>query len=306
MQVVGVDFGTTNVRIATWDSSQPDLTPQSVLIGQEGASTMPAVIAFQRQPGGAVTTFVGEDADVLEKGPDTVVVDNIKRWALAGDAYVRWHLGASKVASPDWWNPETRRVEVWDQEFRAQEIIRQILAEAFRRANLSGEFEWRAGCPVQAGLAYRSELAEVLSEFGGRNEISSIIEEPVLFLVLAHRLEALSPGSYLVYDVGGGSFDCTLAEVREDGKMAVYAAQGNPTLGGVFIDQLLTDEIGYEGAPFRLRRAKERLTPSGGSQDVDGRVNLTWANLEKVLNQALFIDRTLVTMREGYISAKVM
>ena len=152
MQVVGVDFGTTNVRIATWDSSQPDLIPQPVLIGQEGASTMPAVVAFQRQPGGAVTTFVGEDADVLEKGPDTVVVDNIKRWALVGDAYVRKHLKAREVSCPDWWNPKTRRVEVWGQEFRAQEIIRQILAEAFRRADLTGEFEWRAGCPVQAGL----------------------------------------------------------------------------------------------------------------------------------------------------------
>ena len=30
MQVVGVDFGTTNVRIATWDSSQPDRTGRGI------------------------------------------------------------------------------------------------------------------------------------------------------------------------------------------------------------------------------------------------------------------------------------
>ena len=53
---------------------------------------------------------------------------------------------------------------------------------------LLGLFEWRAGCPVHAGLDYRSELAEVLSGFGGSNMVGSIIEEPVLFLELALRL----------------------------------------------------------------------------------------------------------------------
>ena len=65
MQTVGVDFGTTNVRIATWDSTQPGLLPQTQRIGQGDASTMPAVIAFQRRPRGATSTIVGEDADAL-------------------------------------------------------------------------------------------------------------------------------------------------------------------------------------------------------------------------------------------------
>ena len=62
MRIVGVDFGTSNVRIAAWDSDRADVTPQPLRIGQADASTMPAVVAFQRQARGTVTTLVGEDA----------------------------------------------------------------------------------------------------------------------------------------------------------------------------------------------------------------------------------------------------
>ncbi len=175
MQVVGVDFGTTNVRIATWDSNRPDVIPESRLIGEVGASTMPAVVAFQRQPDGSVTTTVGEDANILEDGPDTVVVHNIKRWALSSDPYVKWQLDSRGTPKPCWWNQETRRVEALGQELPVKEVMRLILSEAFRRANITGEFEWRAGCPVHAGLEYRSELAEILSEFGGENKVSSVV-----------------------------------------------------------------------------------------------------------------------------------
>lgn len=61
MQVVGVDFGTSNVRIAQWDT-ESGLTPAPVRLGKEGESIMPAVIAFRRQADGAISTMVGEDA----------------------------------------------------------------------------------------------------------------------------------------------------------------------------------------------------------------------------------------------------
>lgn len=310
MQVAGVDFGTTNVRIATWDSSDPDVPPRSLFIGQGDASAvMPAVIAFQRQAGGAVSTVVGEGADILDDGPSTLVVRNIKRWALSSDPFVRWHLESGNTPFPPWWNPETRCIEAWGQEIPVQEAMRQILDEAFRRAQrvgLSGEFEWRAGCPVHAGLDYRSELAQVLAEFGGNNKVASVIEEPILFLLLAHRRQRLEPGSYMVYDMGGGSFDCAIAEVESTGRMTVYASHGDPLLGGVAIDEQLRDKLDYNGRPDRLRTAKERLTPQGPDQPVDDDTSLSWTDLEEVLKKSMFFDRTLVAMREAYISAKVI
>ena len=57
MQIVGVDFGTTNVRIASWDSSLEDVAPRPILVGQGDSYTMPAVVAFQREPGGGISTL---------------------------------------------------------------------------------------------------------------------------------------------------------------------------------------------------------------------------------------------------------
>ena len=306
MQVVGVDFGTTNVRLSIWDSDRPEAVPESCLIGQGDASAMPAVIAFQRQPDGSVATVVGEDAELLQDGAETVVVDNIKRLALAGDPYVRWHLESRRTPWPTWWNPNTRCVEVWGQEFPVRELLQRILSEAFGRANLTGEFEWRAGCPVHAGLDYRSELAEVLSELGGENKISSVIEEPILFLVLANRLGKLDPGSYMVYDVGGGSFDCALAEVGTDGEMTVYAAHGNPKLGGALIDELLREKLGYPGSALSLKLAKEQVSPSDPIRALDGGFSLGWPDVEQVLDEAKFVGWTQAAMREAYIVAKVL
>ena len=59
MQVVGIDLGTTNLRISTWDSDQPDTIPQPLTIGQGDSYTMPTVVAFRRQPGGEIETIVG-------------------------------------------------------------------------------------------------------------------------------------------------------------------------------------------------------------------------------------------------------
>ena len=306
MQVVGVDFGTTNVRIATWDSDG-ELTPRPLMIGQGGESTMPAVIAFQRQAD-SVSTVIGEDADELVDDEDTVVVRNIKRWALSSDLFVQWHLDTSRSSPPEWWNPETRCIEALGEEFPVWGVIRRILAEAFRRATqagLNGAFEWRAGCPVQADLEYRSELAAALTEFGGNNRVSSVIEEPILFLALANRLETLDPGSYLVYDLGGGSFDCALAEVETDGQMTVYASSGDPLLGGSTIDLLLKERLEYTGSLRLLRVAKEQLAPSNPEQAVESTA-LRWSDLEDVLKKDQFIGRTQAAMREAYISAKVI
>ena len=307
MQVVGVDFGTTNVRIATWDSTQPELPPQPLLIGEGDSYNMPAVVAFQRQPGGVVMPVVGQDADALRDGPDTVVVRNIKRWALSDDPFVSWHLKGGKVERSYWWNHETRSVDALGQQHPVREIMRLILVEAIHRAGISGDFVWRAGCPVHAGLGYRSELAGVLSEFGGSSKVAHVVEEPILLLALIHRLRTLVPGSYLGYDLGGGSFDCAIAEVGEGRQMTVYASHGHPLLGGVMIDDLLAKMLGYEeGDQKSLRTAKELLGPSSPQQNVAVGVNLSWRDLEETLDRAKFPGRTLAAMREAYISAKVL
>ena len=310
MEIIGIDFGTTNVRISTWDPDDPNAgLPQSRLIGRGETTVMPVVIALRRQPGGEVSKVVGEDADSLEDGPDTLVIRNIKRWALSNDAYVRWRLEVSETEWPTWWNPEMGCVEVWGQHFQVKELVADILKEAVSRAGLPDSFEWRAGCPVQAGYDYRSMVSQVLSEIAGQGRVEWVVDEPVLFLSAAQRnidpdSDFRLEGSYLVYDLGGGSFDCTLVEVRASGEMIVYGADGDPLLGGSNIDRELAAK--FKGQENLLRLAKEQLSPDNATVPFGGSVDLTWTDIEAELKGGKFLQRSLMAMRDAYISSKTV
>lgn len=308
MEIAGIDFGTTNVRISTWDSDDPNAgLPQPRLIGRGDTTVMPVVVALQRQAGGEVSVVVGEDADSLEDGPNTLVIRNIKRWALSGDEYVKWRLEVSETDWPTWWNPELGCIEAWGQHFQANHLISEILKEAVGRAGLPQRFEWRAGCPVQAGYDYRSMLADVLSEIAGQGRVEWVIDEPVLFLAAAQR--NIDPdsrfklsGSYLVYDLGGGSFDCTLVDVREDGEMIIFGADGDPLLGGSNIDRMLSAK--FAGAENLLRLAKEQVSAENPSVPFGGSHALTWDDVENELRQGRFVTRSMMAMRDAYITGK--
>ncbi len=309
MQVVGIDLGTTNLRVSTWDPESGQL-PQPLTIGQGDAYTMPTVVAFRRQPGGEVETIVGEDADNLEDNSNQVVVRNVKRFALAHDPFVRWHLEVRETGWPSWWNRDSRCIQIWGQEFPVKDLLSLMLQEAFRRAELEPGFEWRAGCPVHAGLTYRSELAQVITDLGGagKGEVSRIVEEPLLLLALAHELGALKPdtdkpvSSYMVYDLGGGSFDCALCQVGAR-QMIIYGADGNPVIGGSDIDHLLAGYLEHTGNPNLLRLAKEVVGPST-PQNLPGGKTLSWEDYKRAVKEGQFITKTLSAMRDAYIGAK--
>lgn len=229
-KIVGIDFGTTNVRIAQWDSDDEKLISASCEIGRIPIRRfwMPAVIAFEKSLDGKVEVKVGEDADILDDNdPNAVVVRNVKRYATASDKNVRevleWSLtpkeGTDGVGPwPDWMDMSNLSIRAWDGPVSVQEAIKLILKEAISRAGLAGETaEWRAGCPVSSDLAYRKALIAALDELGCGGMVEWVSEEPLLLVALGDARGTLAPGSYMVYDLGGGSFDCAVVEI-EDGK----------------------------------------------------------------------------------------
>ena len=311
MQIVGIDFGTTNVRISTSDTNSPDVPPEPKLIGLGGSYTMPAVAALIRQPDGNVEIIVGDDADNLSESPNQLVLRNLKRCALASDSYVEQRLTEWDY----WWDADSRCVQAWGREFPIRDLISSILSEALTKAEIEPGFEWVAGCPVHAGLEYRVELAEIVTSLGGlgKGEIHRVVEEPVLLLTLAYHLGRFEPNSsYLVYDLGGGSFDCALAQFEEDQQsdgslnMVVYGAHGDPSLGGSDIDLALAKSLDHSENMNILRIAKEALSPANPSQDLLGGRSLDWKILEETVRSLKFDFKTTVTMREGYREAKVV
>ena len=312
MQIVGIDFGTTNIRISTWDSDEPDLVPDPQTMGAGESKIMPAVVAFRQQQSGEVDILVGDDAEGLEVGTDQKVFRNLKRCALASDPYVRQRL----TNLPEEWDSETRCLSVFGREYSIRDLISRMLKHAFDTAGISPGFEWVAGCPVHAGLEYRADLAEIVTELGGAGAgaLNRIVEEPILALVAAYRLGRLQAGSsYLVYDLGGGSFDCALAQIEgassdtDDLAMVVYGARGDPGLGGSDIDDFLKAKLEVDDRDIiQLRGAKEAVRPTNLQQPLPGNKTLSWTDVEEAVKQLLFLFKTTVTMRESYRDAKVV
>ena len=310
-QFIGVDFGTTNVRLATWDPEE-DRPPRSILIGAQNTPAMPAVIALELQPDGDIAKLIGEEADELQDEENRrLVIRNIKRFALSGDSYVQWHLDVRNAHEespkwpPSWWNPESDCVQVWGRDFPVWDLIGDILYEAFWRADIQGDYEWRTGCPVHSDFEYRRDLAKCLSQVTGRTGHSNhVIEEPILFLTAARRLGDLPAGAFLVYDLGGGSFDCALAELGSQDEMVMYGAEGHPLLGGTDIDDALTTSLRYTGQPNLLRQAKESLDHTNPAVTLQDGTVLTLEDVKCVLKNRKFADKSAMVLRDAYIGAK--
>jgi hypothetical protein len=313
MQVVGIDFGTSNVRIATWDS-EGDLPPQPKFIGAQATPAMPAVVALERQDNGEIAVLTGEKADVLEDEDNhRIVIRNIKRFALSSDSYVQWHLDVRNAHEaeakwpPAWWNSEKRCVQAWGQEYPVWNLIGNILDEAFWRADIQGEYEWRAGCPVHSNYDYRNSLSRILEQVTGQaGAPQSIVEEPLLFLTAARRLGDLERGAFLVYDFGGGSFDSALTELGDQEEILIYGADGHPLLGGSDIDDAIAEKIGYTGQRNLLRQAKESLNTTNPSVVLQDGTTLSMEDVDAVLKEGSFGGKSASVLRDAYIGAKYL
>ena len=312
-KVVGIDFGTTNVRIAQWDVDR-DADPVSCKIGVPlNPYIMPAVIAFERQKDGKVIHKVGEDADEIEDDRDDVqVVRDIKRYALMSDDYVRRQYDEDVIQQrktwPKWFDPDTGSIRLWNETISVEEAIKLILREAIARSGLSGEVAaWRAGCPVESNLAYRNALVSALADLGCIGKIEWISQEPLLLLALGKAIESLADGYYLVYDLGGGSFDCTAVEVQ-DNEITVLAEGGLSALGGMDIDDKLKERLegqGYNGSVQELRIAKEGLTENETFR-LEGSFVLTNDDVRECLEDLKLLDQTLNAMATAFEKAQIV
>ena len=311
-KIVGIDFGTANVRITQWDADS-GAEPVSMPIGEGGVSWMPSVIAFQKRADGEIGIEVGETADRFWNVPNTEVIRNIKRWALASDPHVRdiieWTFENQESPWPEWFDHATRSIRLWDENvMTAEEAITRILKVAISRAGLAGAAaEWRAGCPVESDLTYRKALVSALDELGCVGQVKWVAEEPTLLLALGKRTGVVQDGRYIVYDMGGGSFDCAIVEVRGD-DISVLAHEGL-MLGGADMDEMLVEKFrkkGYTGAPQLVRIAKEQLTPGNPVSRIEDHHELELDHVEDVIRNGDFVNKTLTAMASAYSKARIM
>jgi molecular chaperone DnaK len=211
---VGIDLGTTNSAAAVFDGERVD-----VVRNAQGATVTPSVVRIDKQ--GRVT--VGTRARrFLEQDPQNTAGE-FKR-LMGTDKALEFPAAGIKR------KPEELSAEVLKA---LRQDINDQLGVPIERAVISvpALFE----LPQSAATSEAARLA-------GFQRVE-LLQEPIASALAAGwRAEDDSKGTWLVFDLGGGTFDASLLETR-DGLLRVVGHDGDNFLGGRDFDWAITEHL---------------------------------------------------------------
>jgi Fe-S protein assembly chaperone HscA len=239
-RVVGIDLGTTNSLVASMEGDTPFVIP-----GVDGSNLVPSVVALDPIPvpmpaqGGRPTVTVGNSArKALIESPERVIY-SVKRLMGRGleEIQEELELFPFRIAA-DVEAGEVPRIQLGELRFTPPEISAYILRQLKRNA------ERFFSAPVTQAVitvpAYFNDAQRQATKDAGRMaglEVLRLVNEPTA-AALAYGLDRAKTGTIAVYDLGGGTFDISILNLR-DGIFEVQSTNGDTHLGGDDIDNLL-------------------------------------------------------------------
>jgi molecular chaperone DnaK len=230
-RIVGIDLGTTNSCVAVMDGDEVKVIPNA-----EGSRTTPSVVAFAQDG----ERMVGQIAKRQALTNPTNTIYAAKR--LIGRKFEEPALRELQRVLPYQLVPAPNGdawVSVWDQQHAPAEIGAAVLAKMRESAEaFLGEPVTRAIVTVPA---YFNDAQRQATKDAGRIaglEVERIINEPTA-ATLAYGLHRRTDNRIVaVYDLGGGTFDISLLELR-GGVFEVLATAGDTFLGGEDFDNAI-------------------------------------------------------------------
>ncbi|TVT83057.1 molecular chaperone HscC [Pseudomonas sp. H3(2019)] len=246
--IVGIDLGTTNSLVAVWRNGAPELVPNAL----ESLLT-PSVVGLDDE--GHV--LVGQTAkERLQTHPQLTV------------ALFKRHMGSA------------HELRLGTRQFRPEELSALVLR------SLKEDVERRYGETVTEAVisvpAYFNDAQRKATKIAGELaglKVERLINEPTAAALAYGLHQRDSASSFLVFDLGGGTFDVSILELF-DGVMEVRASAGDNFLGGEDFDTLLVQafvaahanrsDMPHLTAPniaYRLRREAERVRHALGQAD---------------------------------------
>jgi molecular chaperone DnaK len=320
-KAVGIDLGTTNSVIATYEGGEPQ-----VIVNTEGARTTPSVVAFTDTGERLVGQLAKRQAILNPKG----TIYSVKRFIGRRYDEVTEEVKTvtyDVVAGP---NGEAR-IKVREKLYAPEEISALVLRKlADDAAKYLGEKVTEAVITVPA---YFNDAQRTATKDAGRIaglEVLRIINEPTA-AALAYGLDKKGHETVLVFDLGGGTFDVSILDVG-DGVVEVRATAGDTHLGGDDFDRRLVDHMADEfqkengidlrNDPQALQRlfeaaekAKVELSSVTQTQvslpfitaDAAGPKHLTLTMMRSTFEQltADLVERTLGPTQQAMSDAKV-
>lgn len=220
--IVGIDLGTTNSLVGVWKDGVATLIPNAL-----GQTLTPSCVSIDDSG----TALIGAAArERLITAPT--------RTAAAFKRY----LGTN------------RRLALGDKSFRPEELSALVLK------SLKSDAEAFLGEPVTEAVitvpAYFNDTQRKATRIAGELaglKVERLLNEPTA-AALAYGLHHADPESqFLVFDLGGGTFDVSILELFA-GVMEVRATAGDNFLGGEdFVDVLVDAFLEAEGAKLKIK-----------------------------------------------------
>ena len=256
---VGIDLGTTNSLVATVRSGSAVCLPDS-----DGRATLPSVVRYLD---GEVE--VGKNALSAQKTDPLNTISSAKR--LIGRTLT--DLAQEAQYLPYRFTPNERVVELNTRQGAKTPI--EVSAEILKALKLRAE-ETLGGDLVGAVItvpAYfddaQRQATKDAARLAGLN-VLRLLNEPTA-AAIAYGLDNSSEGTFVVYDLGGGTFDVSVLQLTK-GLFEVKATGGNSALGGDDFDHRLfchlleqndLSKLNEQDSQLLLslvRTAKEKLT----------------------------------------------
>lgn len=245
--IVGIDLGTTNSLVAVWRDDAPQLVPNAL-----GSVITPSVVGLDDQ--GLV--LVGQAArERLQTHPQLTA------------ALFKRHMGSAQ------------EIILGKRRFRPEELSALVLR------SLKEDVERVFGEPVEEAVisvpAYFSDAQRKATRIAGELaglKVDKLVNEPTAAALAYGVHQKGQETSFLVFDLGGGTFDVSILELFE-GVMEVRASAGDNFLGGEDFDTALVQhfvasqrqdkqfpDVEAPGMYNRLRREAERVRHALGLQ----------------------------------------
>jgi molecular chaperone DnaK len=229
-KIIGIDLGTTNSVVAVIDLGVPVVIPDA-----EGRRLTPSVVGLNDPDRPLVGAAALRQAALHPA--DTVA--SVKRFMgrrgdeLAAEEVPRTYAVVGK-------GDQAVKVVAGGRAWRPEEVSARVLEK------LKADAERYLGEPVSRAVitvpAYFNDAQRAATKRAGELAglaVDRIINEPTA-ACLAYGLNRLNNGTVAVYDLGGGTFDISIVEIRDD-VFKVLSTTGNTRLGGDDFDHAVMD-----------------------------------------------------------------
>ncbi|WP_082792693.1 molecular chaperone HscC [Collimonas pratensis] len=227
--IIGIDLGTTNSLVAVWKNGTATIIPNSL-----GKPLTPSCV-----------TIMDDDSFAVGE----VAKERLQTHPAKTAAVFKRYMGTN------------RGTRLGGRSYRAEELSSFVL-----RA-LKADAEAYLGHAVSEAIitvpAYFSDAqrkaTRIAAELAGL-KVERLLNEPTA-AALAYGLQTSGESKFLVFDLGGGTFDISILELFE-GVMEVRASSGDNFLGGEDFSTALSDAFLEHSGLNKALGKHDHLPPS--------------------------------------------